>query len=54
VRLSADIEEADIYYYKRSGILPIGNLGPKANGKLIASRKRLARHTDRLAASRED
>ena len=40
-------ETIDIYYLKRSG-WPIGNTGGDG-GKLIASKRRLARHTEKLA-----
>jgi hypothetical protein len=40
-------ETSDIYYLKRSG-WPIGNTGGDG-GKLIASKRRLARHTEKLA-----
>jgi len=41
-------ESTDPYYLKRSGNWPIGNTAG-TGGKLIASRRRLARHTDRMA-----
>jgi hypothetical protein len=40
-------ENTDPYYLKRSG-WPIGNTGGEG-GKLIASKRRLARHTDKIA-----
>jgi hypothetical protein len=42
--MPADI---DVYYLKRAG-WPIGNTAP--DGKIIASKRRLARHTQKLAA----
>jgi hypothetical protein len=39
--------DVDVYYLKRSGKWPIGNTGGEA-GKLIASRRRLSRHAERL------
>ena len=41
-------ETTDPYYLKRSG-WPIGNTAGDG-GKLIASKKRLARHTQKIAA----
>jgi len=41
-------EDTDIYYLKRSGHWPIGNTAG-TGGKLIASKRRLARHTDKIA-----
>ena len=38
----------DVYYFKRSG-WPIGNTGGDGR-KLIASKRRLARHTQKIAA----
>jgi hypothetical protein len=40
-------ETIDIYYLKRSG-WPIGNTAGDG-GKLIASKRRLSRHTEKLA-----
>jgi hypothetical protein len=40
-------EGTDVYYLKRSG-WPIGTTA-KGGGKLIASKRRLARHTEKLA-----
>jgi hypothetical protein len=40
-------EKTDPYYLKRTG-WPIGNTGPDG-GKLIASKRRLSRHTQKLA-----
>jgi len=42
-------EETDVYYLKRTGLWPIGNTGGDG-GKLIASKRRLARHTQKIAA----
>ena len=44
-------EETDPYYLKRSGSWPIGNTAGDG-GKLIASKRRLTRHTDKLARHR--
>jgi len=41
-------EETDPYYLKQSGSWPIGNTAGDG-GKLIASKRRLTRHTDKLA-----
>jgi hypothetical protein len=41
-------EGTDPYYLKRAGTWPIGNTAGDA-GKLIASKRRLARHTDKIA-----
>jgi hypothetical protein len=41
-------ESTDPYYLKRSGNWPIGNTAGDG-GKLIASKQRLARHTDKIA-----
>jgi len=41
-------ENTDPYYLKRSGAWPIGNTAGNA-GKLIASKRRLERHTDKIA-----
>jgi len=38
----------DPYYLKRSG-WPIGNTGASGGGKIIASKRRLANHTTKLA-----
>jgi hypothetical protein len=43
-----DTEASDIYYLKRAG-WPIGNTAGDS-GKLIASKRRLARHTQKIAA----
>jgi hypothetical protein len=43
-----DTDADDVYYLKRSG-WPIGNTGGDG-GKLIASKRRLARHTQKIAA----
>jgi len=41
-------EETDPYYLKRTGHWPIGNTAGDG-GKLIASKRRLARHADKIA-----
>jgi hypothetical protein len=41
-------EETDAYYLKRTG-WPIGSTSPGGGGKLIASKRRLSRHTQKLA-----
>lgn len=41
-------EKTDPYYLKRTGHWPIGNTS-LAGGKLIASKRRLARHADKIA-----
>jgi hypothetical protein len=41
-------EGTDPYYLKRSGYWPIGNTAGDG-GKLIASKRRLARHADKIA-----
>ena len=43
--MPADI---DVYYLKRTGHWPIGKTGGDG-GSLIASRRRLARHADKIA-----
>jgi hypothetical protein len=43
-------ENVDVYYLKRSG-WPIGNSGGDRGGFLIASKRRLTRHLERLASS---
>jgi hypothetical protein len=40
-------EETDVYYLKRAG-WPIGSTSAGRGGKLIASKRRLSRHTERL------
>ncbi len=40
--------DTDVYYLKRTGIWPIGNTAG-TGGKLIASKRRLARYTDKIA-----
>jgi hypothetical protein len=42
-------EKTDPYYLKRSG-WPIGKTSPGRGGKLIATKTRLARHTQKIAA----
>jgi hypothetical protein len=39
----------DIYYLRRTGRWPIGSDG---GGRLIASKRRLARHTQKIAATK--
>jgi hypothetical protein len=49
--LPDEIDEETVYYMKRAG-WPIGNTGGKTKGnggKLIASKRRIARHTQKLA-----
>jgi hypothetical protein len=41
-------ESADPYYLKRSG-WPIGNTAANGGGKIIASKRRLANYTARIA-----
>ena len=41
-------EKTDAYYLKRVGRFPIGKTSAGKGGSLIASKKRLARHIDRL------
>ena len=42
-------ESTDPYYLKRSGSWPIGSTaGSKGGGKLIASKRRIAQHIDKL------
>jgi hypothetical protein len=43
-----DLKPAKIYYLKRAGILPIGNLAGDA-GTLVSTKSRLAKHMDRKA-----
>jgi hypothetical protein len=47
-------EDTDVYYLRRSKRWPIGNTGGDAGGggKLIASKKRLARYADEVARGR--
>jgi hypothetical protein len=40
-------EETDPYYLKRTGHWPIGNTAG-ADGKIIASKRRLIRHVDKI------
>jgi hypothetical protein len=47
--MPADTDVDDVYYLKRTGRWPIGNTAGDA-GKLIASKRRLARHTQKIAA----
>jgi len=55
--LPADAVVEDVYYLKRTGLWPIGNTGLIAaskhrrdGGRLIASKRRLARHVHKIAA----
>jgi len=49
--LPADADVDDIYYLKRTGRWPIGNTaGDDGGGKLLASKRRLARHSHKIAA----
>ena len=48
IELGMPKKTADPYYLKRTGRWPIGNLGGEG-GKIIASKRRLIRHTDKLA-----
>jgi hypothetical protein len=41
-------EETDVYYLKRSGNWPIGGTALDGGGKLIASKRRLIRHLEKL------
>jgi len=47
VELGMPRKTADPYYLKRTGRWPIGNTGGES-GNLIASKRRLTRHTDKL------
>jgi len=47
VELGIPRKTADPYYLKRTGRWPIGNTGGES-GNLIASKRRLTRHTDKL------
>ena len=40
--------DIDVYYLKRTGRWPIGKTDDGKSGKLIASKRRLARHTDKI------
>jgi hypothetical protein len=43
-------EGTDPYYLRRTGRWPIGSTGGSSGGgKLIASKRRLAQHTDKIA-----
>jgi len=46
-------ERVDPYYLKRSG-WPIGNTGTSGGGKIIASKRRLERYTDKLTGREHD
>jgi hypothetical protein len=45
--LGEPVDEADVYYYKRTGKWPIGKHG----AELIASTKRLNRHAQKITAA---
>ena len=50
VSLGIPEKTADPYYLKRSGNgWPIGSTSAAGGGRLIASRRRLSRHLDRIA-----
>jgi hypothetical protein len=40
--------DTDIYYLRRAGRWPIGNTGGGGGGKLIASKRRLIQHAEKL------
>jgi hypothetical protein len=42
-------ESTDIYYLRRTGRWPLGNTAGR-DGKLIASKRRLLRHLERIAS----
>jgi hypothetical protein len=42
-------DDTDVYYLRRTGRWPIGSDG---GGRLIASKRRLARHTQKIAATK--
>ena len=42
-------EETDVYYLKRTGRWPIGSTGGDGGGKLIATKRRLTRHIQKIA-----
>jgi len=44
-------ENVDPYYLKRTGDWPIGNTG-RGGGKLIASKRRLIRHIEKITRGR--
>ena len=48
--LPADADVDDVYYLKRTGRWPIGNTAGDDGGKLIALKRRLARHVQKIAA----
>ena len=48
VLIGEPVDEDDVYYFRRAGKWPIGNTAGDG-GKLIASKRRLTRHTDKLA-----
>jgi hypothetical protein len=41
-------EDTDIYYLKRTRRWPIGNTADSGGGKLIASKRQLIRHTEKI------
>ena len=41
-------ENTNPYYLKRSGSWPIGGTAANGSGKLIASKRRIARHIEKL------
>jgi len=43
------VDPEDVYYLKRAAILPIGSTSPNGGGKLIASKRQLTRHIDKIA-----
>ena len=45
--MPADTDVDDVYYLKRAKRLPIGNTA-KDGGKLIASKRRLIRHVEKI------
>jgi hypothetical protein len=45
--MPADTDVDDVYYLKRTGRWPIGNTAGDG-GKLIASKRRLARHAEKI------
>ena len=46
-------EDTDVYYLKRAGRWPIGKTGGEG-GSLIASKRRLERHAQKIAAPKTD
>ena len=43
-------EDVDVYYLKRAGVLPIGKLAAGRGGKLVGSKRRIARQAQRITA----